>query len=87
MGTLFIVICISIGILLLYISGLLIFTPDSKDDKYVISILLKGFTMISSGRERKIRIIGKIQEKIGYLIVIYGYKILEGRKYAVAKVS
>ena len=25
--------------------------------------------------------------RIGYLIVIYGYKILEGRKYAVAKVS
>lgn len=85
MVTLLIVVFISLAILLIYVSGLLIFTPDAKDDKYVISILLKGFTILSDGQARKGTILGYCKEKIGLLIIIYGYRILYGRKYAAIK--
>lgn len=85
MVTTAIVILISIIILLFYIGGLLVFTPDSKDDKYVISMLQIGFRLVDRGRVGRVGrvvILSWIQERIGYLVIVFAYKILSGRKYS-----
>lgn len=82
MVTTAIVILISIIILLFYIGGLLVFTPDSKDDKYVISMLQIGFRLVDRGRVGRVVILSWIQERIGYLVIVFAYKILSGRKYS-----
>lgn len=85
MVTTIIVILISLVILMIYIGGLLAFTPDRKDDKYIVSILKIGFQYLDNGKARKFKLYGALEFHIGYLIILCAYKILDGRKYAEIK--
>lgn len=85
MVTTIIVILISLVILMIYVGGLLAFTPDRKDDKYIISILKVGFRYLDNGKSRKFKLYGTLEFHLGYLIILFAYKILDGRKYAEIK--
>lgn len=70
----------SIIIILVYIVAILIFTPDEKDDKYIIALLKFGFKSYDLPDTYPITI-RYISKKIGKILMIIVYEILENRKY------
>lgn len=71
------VVIFSAFILVCYLSALLIFTPDDKEDKYIRQLLEKGFLLYDSPKGE---VFSFLKKGVGYAIIVLLYKILHTRR-------